>query len=318
MKPFFCIIVTCFNKEHEISRCLQSCISQTFKNFYIIVIDDCSTDNSIKKIRNIQSPKIKIIKNKKNLGVCYSRHIAIKKSDAEWIINLDADWIFYNRFVLEKLSKKILDKKNKDINYFGSRIKFDHGLVTPLKKYENKLSYIDRVEMLNTDHYDFLKIFKKKIYKKFCYWPKNRRFADGLIGLNWHRHNDIKMLNSISIFQYTIKKTSLSRLSNYEMAKFYNLIIRNAKHRVWEYEKVLNLHGKVLKKYAPIYYQNLYFVLGMNYFFLNKKRKGLRNIIKSLKINLLSIKKWIVLFSGLLNRNILIYLYKLNLVFANR
>jgi hypothetical protein len=95
-------------------------------------------------------------------------------------------------------------------------------------------------------------------------------------------------------------------------------MITNARYRVWEYEKVLKLHGKTIKIFAPNYYQILYFVLGMNYFFLNKNKKGFLNLIKSIRLNAFSLKKWIVLIFGLINRKLLIFIYKLNLNLVNR
>lgn len=206
MKPFFCIMITCFNKEKEILRCIKSCLLQTFKDFYILVVDDHSTDNSVKYINELSTKKIKLIQNKKNKGVCYSRHKAIKSSEAEWIINLDADWKLKDKYVLENLKKKIIQYSNQKLNFYGAKIKFDHGLITPLNNYKKELNYLDRIKMINEDQYDFLKIFRKKIYNKFCYWPKNKRFADGLIGLNWHKKNKIKIFNFIAIIQYTQKK----------------------------------------------------------------------------------------------------------------
>lgn len=318
MKPFFCIMITSFNKEKEILRCIKSCLSQTLKDFYILVVDDDSKDNSVKNIKKLFRKKIKIIQNKKNKGVSYSRHKAIKSSEAEWIINLDADWKLKDKYVLENLKKKILQYSNQKINFFGAKIKFDHGLITPLNNYKKELDYLDRIKMVNEDQYDFLKIFRKKIYNKYCYWPKNKRFADGLIGLNWHKNNKIKIFNYIAIIQFTKEKTSLSRLSSINYSKFYKQMITNARYRVWEYEKVLKLHGKTIKIFAPNYYQILYFVLGMNYFFLNKNKKGFLNLIKSIRLNAFSLKKWIVLIFGLINRKLLIFIYKLNLNLVNR
>ena len=311
-------MITCFNKEKEILRCIKSCLLQTFKDFYILVVDDHSTDNSVKYINELSTKKIKLIQNKKNKGVCYSRHKAIKSSEAEWIINLDADWKLKDKYVLENLKKKIIQYSNQKLNFYGAKIKFDHGLITPLNNYKKELNYLDRIKMINEDQYDFLKIFRKKIYNKFCYWPKNKRFADGLIGLNWHKKNKIKIFNFIAIIQYTQKKKSLSRLSDFNYSSFYNLIINNASHRIWEYEKVLKLHGKTIKIFAPNYYQILYFVLGMNYFFLNKNKKGFLNLIKSIRHNCFSLKKWIVLIFGLINKKLLIFIYRLNLNLGNR
>ena len=63
------IIVTNYNYGRFIPRCLRSCLSQNFENkdYEILVIDDNSSDNSIKSPNTLKN--IKIIRNKKNLGV---------------------------------------------------------------------------------------------------------------------------------------------------------------------------------------------------------------------------------------------------------
>ena len=318
MTPYYCIIITSYNNEDEVLNCLKSCLSQSFKDFYILIVDDGSTDNTVERIKKINSSKIKLVVNKKNLGASCSRHLAIKKAKAKWIISLDGDWRLYNKYTLKNLKKKIIQNSNLDINYFGAKIKFDQGPVSPLINNDIVLNYIGRVRMLNTDQYDFLKIFKKKIYKKYCYWPQNQRFADGLIGLNWHKKNDIKFLNLVSVFQSTSSKKSLSRLSDYKYSLFFNKITKNAEHRIWEYQKILKLHKNVIHKYAPNYYRNLFYVLGLNYFFINNKKKGAYYVIKAIYLKFYDIKKWVVLLLGILNRKLLILLYKQHLKISNR
>ena len=76
-------------------------MSQTYEKIEIIIIDDNSTDNS-KQILNkyLKHPKIKVLFNKKNLGLLKSSNIAIKASKGEYIMRLDAD---------DYLDKKIVE-----------------------------------------------------------------------------------------------------------------------------------------------------------------------------------------------------------------
>ncbi len=65
----FSIIITCYNREKLISRCIRSALHQRNVNrfdYEIIVVDDCSLDKSLEKIEDFDS-LIKIIKNKKKL-----------------------------------------------------------------------------------------------------------------------------------------------------------------------------------------------------------------------------------------------------------
>ena len=86
------VIVPCYNHELFIGRCLRSILDQTLdKKFYkVIVIDDCSKDNSL-KIINKFSDNIKIIKNKKNMGLPYSVNLGIKNAKSNYIVRLASD-----------------------------------------------------------------------------------------------------------------------------------------------------------------------------------------------------------------------------------
>jgi glycosyltransferase involved in cell wall biosynthesis len=86
------IIVTNYNYGKFISRCLRSCISQNFekKDYEIIVVDDNSTDESLKILSSFKK-NIKILSNKKNIGVAASANKAIKISKGEYFIRVDSD-----------------------------------------------------------------------------------------------------------------------------------------------------------------------------------------------------------------------------------
>lgn len=92
-QPFFSIIIPVYNTEQHIKRCLESCVNQSFKNIEIIIIDDCGSDNAIKKAEDIakNDPRIHIVQNPKNLGVFVSRIEGGKNARGEYIIYLDSD-----------------------------------------------------------------------------------------------------------------------------------------------------------------------------------------------------------------------------------
>lgn len=90
------IIITSFNAENFIFRTLNSVLKQSYKNWELIIIDDCSNDNTrkiianfIKNINNINN--VKLILNKTNLGCNYSRNLAINESSGRFIALLDHD-----------------------------------------------------------------------------------------------------------------------------------------------------------------------------------------------------------------------------------
>ena len=74
------IIVNCHNGENYLSKCINSILNQTYKNWEIIFWDNNSNDKSLKIIKSFKSPKIKIFKSKKKLKLYDARNFALKKS----------------------------------------------------------------------------------------------------------------------------------------------------------------------------------------------------------------------------------------------
>ena len=100
--PFFSVIIPLFNKEKFVENAVKSILEQTFSDFEIIIVEDCSTDNSWDVVLKINSDKIKIIKHKKNKGLSASRNTGIRNSKANYVTFLDADDVWKSTY-LEKI-----------------------------------------------------------------------------------------------------------------------------------------------------------------------------------------------------------------------
>ncbi|GMT49866.1 MAG: glycosyl transferase [bacterium] len=84
-----------YNGEKYIDEAIQSILNQTFKDFELIIIDNASTDQTVKKIQAYQDPRIRLIQNPKNMGLVFSRNKALSESKGDYIAVLDADDIAY-------------------------------------------------------------------------------------------------------------------------------------------------------------------------------------------------------------------------------
>lgn len=87
------IIIPVYNKSEKISRCLDSVLNQTYKKLEVIIIDDCSTDNSYEICDEYRKkdPRIKLFKNPKNLGVSETRNLGLKNITGNFVGFVDAD-----------------------------------------------------------------------------------------------------------------------------------------------------------------------------------------------------------------------------------
>ena len=91
--PKVSVIVPVYNVERYLERCINSLLDQTFSDYEIICIDDCSPDNSyeiLKKYSNLSS-KVKVLSNEKNLGLGLTRERGIAESSSEYIMFVDSD-----------------------------------------------------------------------------------------------------------------------------------------------------------------------------------------------------------------------------------
>ncbi len=113
MNDFISVIIPVFNRENELKRALKSVINQTYQNFEIIVIDDCSDDDIHTIAESFNDYRIKYFRNPENKGVSYSRNKGIKNSRYDIICLLDSD----DEWLPDKL-KLQLDflLKNKSLN----------------------------------------------------------------------------------------------------------------------------------------------------------------------------------------------------------
>ena len=122
----FSIIITCFNRERLISRCIRSALHQKNINRYeyeILVVDDFSSDGSIDRIEEFDS-LIKIIKNKKNRGLAYSRNLGLRKARGKYVVMLDSDDFLAENFLY--ISGLFLENNNWDAaatDYFKVNLK---------------------------------------------------------------------------------------------------------------------------------------------------------------------------------------------------
>jgi len=90
MKPLVSIIIVNWNAKKYLKSCIDSLLAQTYQNYEIIVVDNASTDDSVKFLEK-EFSSVKIIKNKKNVGFAEGNNIGIKNSNGDIIALFNPD-----------------------------------------------------------------------------------------------------------------------------------------------------------------------------------------------------------------------------------
>ena len=121
------IIMAAFNAENTISLAIDSVLSQTYKDFELLVIDDCSTDRTINIIGEycLADCRIRLFRNNRNHGVSFTRRYGLEKAKGEWIAILDSDDIWER----DKLEKQLQyqGETGADLVFTGSAFVDLHG-----------------------------------------------------------------------------------------------------------------------------------------------------------------------------------------------
>lgn len=207
------IVTASYNYEQYIGETVQSVVNQTYSDWELIIVDDCSTDNSVDVIKSFNDERIKLFVNEKNLGLKGTVKRGIKEAKGDWVVFLESD----DKIMPDYLEKKIqITKKYPDVNlifndceFFGDQDRvetFNHALkktrsILCKKTYPSKMFY---------DFYHSNKIFtfsavmaKREDLLKINFEPK----LDCL--LDWHLWIQLAYLNK---FYYLPEKLTLWRL----------------------------------------------------------------------------------------------------------
>lgn len=114
MNELVSIIMPSYNTAKFISETIESVSAQTYPNWELIIVDDCSTDNTNEVVKSfLLDDRIKYIKNEKNSGAAVSRNRALREAKGKWVAFLDSD----DLWLPEKLEKQIAFMEKNDYHF---------------------------------------------------------------------------------------------------------------------------------------------------------------------------------------------------------
>lgn len=96
-KPDISVLMAVYNGEKFISESIDSILNQTFEDFELIIVDDCSTDGSAEVINQYKDSRIKYYRNRKNLGQTLSLNKGIELAQGTYIARIDHDDVSHKR-----------------------------------------------------------------------------------------------------------------------------------------------------------------------------------------------------------------------------
>jgi glycosyltransferase involved in cell wall biosynthesis len=183
MTELVSIIISIFNMDTTILRAIKSCLVQTYKNIEIIVVDDCSIDNTKIVLEDlIKSKKINYFYLNKNHGRAYATNFGVRKAKGDFICFLDADDSF-PKTSIQKRIKFLLNNKGYKI-VCGSTVYLNNNDTLKFVRLVNnnillnKNKHFVANQFLNVSSTPFITatlMYNKSIFDKIGYLDTNKK-----------------------------------------------------------------------------------------------------------------------------------------------
>ena len=257
--PKISVIIPVYNVEQYLDRCLESVVNQTLEDIEIILVNDGSTDNSLKTCEKFaqKDNRIKII-NRKNSGLAAVRNAGLKEASGEYIGFIDSDdWVDTDYY--EKLYNTA-KKYNSDIAYADfirrgkhknkKRMKFEKEIVST--EIRDK---IDNCKNLTLGCV-WNKIYRKElIFDNNLSFPEGHVYEDGLFSMESIYYANSVVSTPNTYYYYFVNPTSIVKSAKTQSKTDDKILTR---HNILNFlqEKGINLRPNEFL--AVVYKLNLW------------------------------------------------------------
>lgn len=291
-----------YNRERFIARAINSCLKQDFENFEIIVVDDGSTDGSVKVVQDIQDPRIRLIRHETNRERLIARNNGARASKGEWLIWFDSD----DELVPEALAvmKRRIDELPNDVLAMRFMCRLDSGYISP------DLPYCDEI-------WD---------YEGYIRWVESHqgKWSESMPVVN--RQTIRSVLFPEDIFYTSEMQYHLDIASKYkvkacvDILRLYHL---DAKNNTWNpdirrmlkaaptfaarLESIISIHGRYIERWAPKTYGVLFSGMITQLLLSGQRRKAWQVLAQALGFRTLSLRTVIIMILGMINPTLLAY-----------
>ena len=157
------IIIPVYNSAHFLDKTIQGIMKQLDNNMELLLIDDCSTDNSyeICMSKAKEDQRIKVFKNQKNSGICYTRNIGLKNATGEYVAFCDDDDEWGAHFIEDQM--EIMNRyPNVDMIKFGRSLVCMDSKNQVISEEKTKMEVTGFID-LKEKYKEYFKIRKSKV-----------------------------------------------------------------------------------------------------------------------------------------------------------
>jgi hypothetical protein len=295
--PFFTVVVPTYNRSRILDRCVDSCLAQTFSDFELIVVDDCSDDGTVRALERYQDPRLRILQHDRNRGISPARQTGAANARGEWVVLVDSDWELMPG-ALARL-REIVDGLSEEIGVVRFRLVWDDGSVTPLFTPPGPIGYEGRIRWAEEEGgHDAPHCIRRSVLERTPI-PDDRRGAmESLYELDLAARETTVCVDDVLGKEHTDAPNSWLRTVASE--ELVPRLLQEAPDMLWMAETALRRHGAALRSYGPRQYATMLRIASVQAFLLGQRRKGARYALAVLRRRPLEILAWATLVLGLI------------------
>ena len=111
-KPLVTVAIPAYNASSYIREAVESVLMQDYDNYELVIVDDCSTDNTYGLLQQIEDPRVRLFKNKKNLGAEANWNRCLDLATGKYFLLLPGDDLLYQGSIRRRVEVLEADKQN--------------------------------------------------------------------------------------------------------------------------------------------------------------------------------------------------------------
>jgi glycosyltransferase involved in cell wall biosynthesis len=295
--PFFSVVITTYDRERIVRRCVDSCLEQTFEDFEVVVVDDASGDGTVAVLEAYEDPRLRIVVHERNRGINPARHTGTEAARGEWIVVLDSDWELLPN-ALERLHGAIAGLPE-GVRVVRFRLRWDDGSFTPRLTPPAPYGYEGRIRWAEKEGgNDAGRCIRAAVFAATPYFSDRRGAMEALFELDLARAERTLCLNEVLGLEHSDAPNSWLR--SVSAAELIPRLREEAPDMLWMAEALLARHGEALRRWGPRQLANAQRVAALQAFMLGRRRDGLRHACAALRQRPLAGMAWVTLGLGML------------------
>lgn len=267
--PKVSVIISTYNRAEYLKKAIASVLAQTFKDFELLIVDDCSSDNTSQLVENSTDTRIRYIRNNSNKGIAAVRNIGVNNSIGTYIAFLDDD----DEWLPDKLEMQVrmLEPSSPKLGaiYTGvASINTANNKVVKITIPQYRGNILKRILLQNFITTSSI-VLKKACFEKIGLFDEKITYAE-----------DFDMWIRISKefeFDYVEEPLVKHRIHENSISGNYTAVIMGLERLMAKHNKLFTAKRKA--------YSNHLLQLGVAYCYSGNIKRGRKAFIKAIELN---------------------------------